>query len=200
MPAADAERTRTFFAERAAGWEDRFPHDGPAYARAVGELGPSPGARVLDVACGTGRALLPLREAVGPRGTVIGLDLTPEMLAEAIRRGRGKVAHLVRADATALPLPDAGIDAIFAAGIVSHLGDPVAGLAEFARIAAPAARLAVFHPTGRAALARRHGRTVDANDVLSPARIRAALDAAGWQCLTVDDAADRYLALAHLRP
>ena len=33
---------------------------------------------------------------------------------------------------------------------------------------------------------------------MAPARIRAALSAGGWHCLTVDDAAERYLALARL--
>jgi SAM-dependent methyltransferase len=197
---ADRERSRRFFAERAATWEQRFPDDAPAYARAVSELGPPRGARVLDVACGTGRALVPLREAVGPLGKVIGLDLTPEMLDEVIRRGRAGLAYLVRGDAAVLPLADGSMDAIFAAGILSHLGNPVASLREFARVCAPGARLALFHPSGRAALARRHGRTLGSDDVMHPARLRAALTAAGWQCSGIDDGENRYLALARLAP
>jgi SAM-dependent methyltransferase len=87
-PGTDITGTRAFFGPRAAGWETRFPDDGPGYARAVAELAPSPGGAVLDVACGTGRALPALRAAVGPGGTVLGLDLTVEMLAEAGAAGQ----------------------------------------------------------------------------------------------------------------
>src|SRR5438874_9038152 len=80
---SDAAGTRAFFGPRAAGWEIRFPDDGPAYRRAVAELAPPSGGAVADVGCGTGRALPELRAAVGETGTVIGLDLTVEMLAEA---------------------------------------------------------------------------------------------------------------------
>lgn len=84
---ATLRATRQFFGPRAAGWEQRFPDDGPQYARAVAALELTPGMSVLDLGCGTGRALAPLRAAVGPTGRVAGLYATPEMLAEAQRLG-----------------------------------------------------------------------------------------------------------------
>ena len=128
--------TRGFFGPRAAGWEDRFPDDEPRYRRAVAALRPAAGDVAVDVGCGTGRALPWLREAVGGRGLVVGVDVTPEMLAEAVRRGRrAPLAALVLADAGRLPLPAQTVDALFAAGLLPHLADPVAGLAELARVA-----------------------------------------------------------------
>lgn len=193
---SDIAATRAFFGPRAAGWEDRFPDDGPRYERAVADLAVPPGAAVADVGCGTGRALVPLRAAVGPRGTVIGVDLTVEMLAEAARRGRGALATLIIGDATALPFRTGALDAVFAAGLVSHLADRGAGLAELARVCRPGGRLALFHPIGRVALARRRGHEPDPDDIRTPANITAALAAAGWRCDSVDDGDDRYLALA----
>jgi SAM-dependent methyltransferase len=188
--------TRAFFGPRAASWEDRFPDDDPAYEEAVAELGVSAGEAVADVACGTGRALPWLRSAVGPTGIVVGVDVTVEMLAEATRRGRHTLASLIVADAAQLPLATAALDAVFAAGLIPHLADPVAGLTELARVCRPGARLALFHPIGRAALADRRGHEVDPRDVRAEPAIHIALTAAGWRCERVDDAADRYLTLA----
>ncbi len=72
--------TRAFFASRASSWDTRFGDDMPAYAAAVARAGIPRGGVVVDVGCGTGRALPALRRAVGPDGSVIAADLTPEML------------------------------------------------------------------------------------------------------------------------
>ena len=195
-PATDVGATRAFFGPRAAGWETRFPDDGPSYAQAVAELAPPMGGTVLDAACGTGRALPALRAAVGQTGVVLGLDLTAEMLAEAVHCGRRSYAHLILGDVMKLPLTSGSLDAVFAAGLVSHLPDAAAGLRELARVCRPGGRLALFHPLGRAALARRHGRDPNADDVRSPPQITALLAQTGWRCESIDDVADRYLVLA----
>lgn len=85
----DHTQVQEFFGARAASWDRKFPADGPAFATAVGEFGLRPGDRVLDAGCGTGRALTALRAAVGPSGTVLGVDLTPRMLAAA-RQAAGR--------------------------------------------------------------------------------------------------------------
>jgi len=131
---------------------------------------------------------------------VIALDVTVEMLAEAVRRGRDTVATLVLADVNSLPLADAPVDAVFAAGVLAHLDDAVAGLAELARVCRPGGRLALFHPIGRAALARRKGRDLDPDDIREEARIRIVLTESGWSCESVDDSQHRYLALAVRQP
>jgi SAM-dependent methyltransferase len=190
---------RAFFAPRAAGWEEKFPDDGPAFAAAVDALDPPAGGVALDAACGTGRALPVLRRAVGPAGTVIGLDVTPEMLSEADRRGRRAAAGLVLGDVCRLPLPDGCVDAILGAGLLPHLGDPPVGLAELGRVTRPRGRLALFHPIGRATLAARDGGSPDPEDIRAEPRIRKLLNDAGWQAELVDDAADRYLVIATRR-
>jgi len=151
---------------------------------------------VLDAGCGTGRALPPLRAAVGPSGRVIGIDLTEEMIAEAARRGRGDQGLLLIGDVARLPLATASLDGVLAAGLLTHLDDPADGLAELARVTRPGGRLALFHPVGREALARRQGRVLTPEDVRAEPNIRAALSAAGWRCESVDDGPDRYLVLA----
>jgi SAM-dependent methyltransferase len=190
------DTTREFFGARAGRWETTFPDDGPLFEAAIAELAPPSGGVVLDVGCGSGRALPPLRAAVGPDGQVVGLDVTPEMLAEASRRGRRAVASLVLGDAQRLPFAAGTFDACLAAGLISHLADPVLGLRELARACRPGARLALFHPVGRASLAARHGREPDPDDLRAEPQIRAALADAGWVCASVDDGEQRYLVLA----
>ncbi|MFF5788989.1 class I SAM-dependent methyltransferase [Streptomyces sp. NPDC012693] len=195
----DPTHVREFFGARAADWDSRFPDDGPAYAAAVAEIGLRPGDAVLDAGCGTGRALPPLRAAVGPSGTVLGADLTPEMLEEAVRAGRDEtsgIATLLLADVGRLPLRDGALDAVFGAGLISHLAEPVAGLRELARVVRPGGRLALFHPIGRAALAARHGRRITPDDLRAEPRLRAVLAEAGWRLVGYVDEDARYLATA----
>jgi hypothetical protein len=58
--------TRQCFRPRAVGWEQRFPDDGPQYARAVTALELTSGLTALDLGCGLRQALVPLRAAVDP--------------------------------------------------------------------------------------------------------------------------------------
>ena len=188
--------TQAFFAVRAGDWDEKFGDDLPAYRAAVIQAGFPTGGRVADVGCGTGRALPALRAAVGPGGVVLAVDVTVEMLRSARRHGRDREATLLLADAGALPLPDGALDGIFAAGLVSHLHDPVPGLAELARVTREGGRLALFHPSGREALAARHGRTLEPDEPLAPAVLGPLLAATGWRLDRYDDAPDRFLALA----
>ncbi|MCB5906371.1 class I SAM-dependent methyltransferase [Streptomyces pinistramenti] len=190
------EHVRAFFAPRAAGWDSRFPDDGPAYAAGVAELGLREGDRVLDAGCGTGRALPALRAAVGPRGTVLGADLTPEMLHAAVRAGRDTAACLLLADAGRLPLGGGTLDAVFAAGLISHLPDPAGNLTELARTVRPGGRLALFHPIGRAALAARKGRPLTPDDLRAKPNLRPLLAGSGWDLIRYADADTHFLALA----
>ncbi|MFF0387629.1 class I SAM-dependent methyltransferase [Kitasatospora sp. NPDC004615] len=186
--------TRAFFAERAARWDSKFPDDSPRYAAAIAETGLADGQFVIDAGCGTGRALPLLRAAVGPSGTVLGVDLTPEMLAQAAAHRAD--AALLQADCTRLPLPDAVADLVFGAGLISHLPGPATGLRELARVTRPGGRLALYHPVGRAALAARHGRAVTPDDLRARENLFPLLTAAGWHPLSYTDEPDRFLVLA----
>ncbi|MGW7424606.1 class I SAM-dependent methyltransferase [Streptomyces sp. NPDC054813] len=192
----DHTHVQEFFTARAADWDTKFPDDGPAYAAAVTELGLRAGDRVLDAGCGTGRALPPLRAAVGPSGAVLGMDLTPAMLQAAVRAGRHRDGRLLLADAAALPVRSKSLDAVFAAGLIAHLPRPARNLRELARVVRPGGTLALFHPIGRAALAARQGRRITSDDLRAEGNLGPLLAGSGWRMASYVDEDARFLALA----
>jgi demethylmenaquinone methyltransferase/2-methoxy-6-polyprenyl-1,4-benzoquinol methylase len=89
---------------------------------------------VLDVATGTGAVA---RELLREKGcTVVGLDQSPEMLAEARRRLPENVA-LVEGTAEQLPFPDASFDALTFTYLLRYVDDPLLTLRELARVVRP---------------------------------------------------------------
>ena len=96
---------------------------------------------VLDVACGTGAVAL---ELVRQKGcSVVGVDQSPEMLAEARQRVGDRV-RLVEASAQELPFEDASFDGLTAAYLLRYLDDLPAGLRELARVLRPGATMSLL--------------------------------------------------------
>jgi ubiquinone/menaquinone biosynthesis C-methylase UbiE len=84
--------------------------------RAVKALGLRPGDTVVEIACGTGLNFTLIEQAIGPRGRIVGVDLTDAMLAQAQHRteiNRWSNVSLVQADAAEFEFPT-GVDAILA--------------------------------------------------------------------------------------
>jgi demethylmenaquinone methyltransferase / 2-methoxy-6-polyprenyl-1,4-benzoquinol methylase len=105
----------------------------------VSRVDAGPEATVLDVATGTGAVA---RELLArKRCTVVGLDQSPEMLAEARRRLPANVT-LVEARAEVLPFPDAAFDALTFTYLLRYVDDPGAVLRELARVVRPGGTVA----------------------------------------------------------
>jgi len=110
----------------------------------VDELAPARGARVLDMATGTGELLPYLAERVGDAGRVVGLDLSDGMLGRARKRTRHlRAVELVRADAAALPFADGSFDVVLSTYALSCIADVEPVIAEMARVMAPGGRIGV---------------------------------------------------------
>ena len=94
---------------------------------------------VLDVATGTGAVA---RELLLQKGcAVVGLDQSPEMLAEARRRLPDDV-ELVEGTAEQLPFPDASFDALTFTYLLRYVSDPASTLRELARVVRPGGTIA----------------------------------------------------------
>jgi demethylmenaquinone methyltransferase/2-methoxy-6-polyprenyl-1,4-benzoquinol methylase len=143
LPAAD---------EKARVVEDMFDRIAPRYdllnrmltfrmdvgwrRTAVGALGLEPGARVMDLACGTGDLCRTLRAA---GHEPIGVDFSAGMLGAAHTD-----APLVRADASRLPFPVKSFDAVTCGFALRNFADLAAVLTECARVLRPQGGIALL--------------------------------------------------------
>jgi len=114
----------------------------------VSKVDAGPEDRVLDVATGTGMVA---RELVRKNGcTVVGVDQSAEMLAQARGRANGSI-ELVEASAESLPFADAEFDALTFTYLLRYVEDPASTLAELARVVKPGGTIAGLEfglPTG----------------------------------------------------
>jgi arsenite methyltransferase len=110
-------------------------------------LGPlKPGDRIVDVGCGAGIDSLIAAGMVGPNGRVIGVDMTPSMLAKA-----GKAAaeaglenvEFRHGSGEQLPVADGWADVVISNGVLNLMPDKAAGLQEMARALRPDGRLQI---------------------------------------------------------
>lgn len=100
---------------------------------------------VLDVGCSTGHLLYDLSMQM-PHATLIGVDLVSSGLRKA--HANAPHARLLQADACALPLQDALVDAVVSANLLEHVPDDVGALAEVQRVLRPGARAVIVVPLG----------------------------------------------------
>lgn len=107
----------------------------------VSRIDAGPGDSVLDVATGTGAVA---RELLRQKGcNVVGLDQSPEMLAEA-RRRLGSSVELVEGNAQDLPFADTSFDALTFTYLLRYVDDPAATLRELVRVVRPGGTIAAL--------------------------------------------------------
>ena len=119
----------------------------PVSAELLGTAALQPGARVLDVACGTGVVARAAAEQVGPTGSVTGIDVAPDMIAvaEAIPAGGAPIAWQ-EADAASLPLPDESYDVGLCQMGLMFMENRAGAVAELHRVLTPGGRIVINTP------------------------------------------------------
>ncbi|RLM88360.1 methyltransferase domain-containing protein [Halobellus sp. Atlit-38R] len=109
---------------------------GGVRAGCVAALGLGPGDTVVEFGCGPGVNLPALREAVGPTGHVVGVDITGPMLDRArsrVARHGWENVSLVRGDATTPPI--SAVDGVLATFVTSLFEDPYAVVSRWCGLA-----------------------------------------------------------------
>jgi ubiquinone/menaquinone biosynthesis C-methylase UbiE len=114
--------------------------------RTVERLQLAPGERVLDLCCGTGASALPAARAVGASGAVLGVDLTPSLVAQA--RARAAAAGLTQArfevaDVETLMHAPSSLDAVLSVFGLFFVDDMAGLLRRAWSWLAPGGRLAI---------------------------------------------------------
>ncbi len=107
---------------------------------------PGPGDRVVDVGCGAGMDSLVAAKMVGPEGHVVGVDMTPAMLAKARKAARDTGLRNVEyreGFGEALPVFDGWADLVISNGVLNLMPDKHAALGEMARVLKPGGRLQI---------------------------------------------------------
>ncbi len=112
--------------------------------KALEQLRPESGERVLDIGVGTGMTLKHYRDDI----TVVGMDLSGGMLGKAIHKARElglDHCHLVQGDAMQPPFPDHSFDHIMISHTVSVVSEPAQLMAWAKRLVKPGGRIVVLN-------------------------------------------------------
>lgn len=164
--------------------------------RTVERLDLTEGARVLDVCCGSGASALPAAEAVGPKGSVLGVDLAENLLALAREKAKARgLANIeFRAgDMIDLGLAAASFDAVVCVFGIFFVPDMERAMRALWRLVSPGGRLAIttwgprfFEPANAAFWSAVGAERPDLHKafnpwdrIAEPAALRALFDSAG---------------------
>ncbi len=124
----------------------------------------SPGERVLDLGCGAGTDSLVAAQMVAPGGSLIGIDMTSEMLAKARASAREMGAanvEFVEGEAEELPFGEAEFDVVISNGVIDLIPDKDAVFSEILRVLRPGGRVQIADVTIQSPVSEEGRRKID---------------------------------------
>jgi demethylmenaquinone methyltransferase / 2-methoxy-6-polyprenyl-1,4-benzoquinol methylase len=111
------DKARKYYAWRAPGYDAGAEWEKPFHTEAVQMANAQKGQQVLVVACGTGRGMIELAQAIGPTGRVDAMDLSEQMIEQARakceEKGLTDRVHFKQGNAKELPYPDGAFDIVY---------------------------------------------------------------------------------------
>ncbi len=140
--------------------EAHFRACAPEYRAMLAAVGIAPGARVVDIGCGTGLFIPWIAGLAGLEGSVVAVDSQAEKVEAALAQvaSAGLRVECLLGSALDLPLETGSVDVAWCANVFEYLSlaDQVAALKEMVRVVRPGGRIAVkdsefahklFYPT-----------------------------------------------------
>ena len=145
------EKVKSYYHWRATNYDAGSSFEVEHHLEAIRLAEIQGGQRVLDVACGTGRATVNLARAVGPGGGVDALDLSDDMLglarAKLVNLGLDSRVHFKQGNARELPFSAGTFDLLYNGYMFDLI--PIDGflliLKEFARVIKPGGKLVLVN-------------------------------------------------------
>jgi len=135
-----------FFDAKAESWRSPIPYDqrlGKLFAR----LDFPARSRILDLGCGTGRALPYILERARNPEQIIAVDISAQMLRNMPTRLRSQCS-ILQGMIELLPLRDASVDVLLNCCVFPHLIRKELALREFYRVLKPGGSYYILHPEG----------------------------------------------------
>ncbi len=132
----------------AIGWlEIHHRSKAPERQRMIRDICFKRGSIVVDAGCGPGLWTPLLAQAIGYKGHIVGVDISPEALITAHKRMCGKwyerMVQYKQSLLEQLPVPFGSVDIIFSANVSQYLPDPVTTFAAMGNYIAPGGRLVI---------------------------------------------------------
>jgi len=145
------DKTKKYYAWRASNYDALAQWEMEFHAEAVQLADAQKGQHVLVVACGTGRGMIELAQAVGPTGRVDAMDLSDHMIEQARAKsekfGLNDRVHLKQGNAKELPYPDEAFDIVYNGYMLDLIPfdgfDPI--LKEMQRVLKPGGKLVLLN-------------------------------------------------------
>ena len=107
---------------------------------------PNPGEKILDIGCGAGVDTILAAVMAGPKGSAIGVDIVPEMIARAesnLQMMELDNVNFQKVSGEELPFADDTFDVVISNGAINLIPDKEAALSEIIRVLRPTGRLMV---------------------------------------------------------
>lgn len=193
------EDLRDYFDRHASSWDEMLQYEEKTsqLSEAVKWFELAEGDAVLDVGTGTGILLPLIRQAIGPKGTLIGFDFSLKMLEKAKRRQCPGEKILINANVESLPFRSDLFDRIICFSAFPHFSDKLRVLLEMVRVLKSGGVLFIAHLKSVEELNQFHqsiGGPVAQDLLPQPERIRSLMTESGVLEVSIINRPGKFLA------
>ncbi len=193
------EKRKEFFDRHASSWDEdlQYGEKVSRFPEVVRWFGLSAGDTVLDVGTGTGILLPHIRQAIGPKGSLIGIDFSLSMLEKAVFRECPGGRTLVNASVEAIPFQSDRFDRVTCFSAFPHFPNQERALREMVRVLRGGGRVFIAHLHSVEEINQFHqsvGGAVSRDRLPHPERLEEWMKASGLSAISIMNEPGKFLA------